>query len=62
MHVYPLLKGARTMTVITLLLSLAAFASFVAAVVTGDVMWYMLVILFAIFGLIVWVMDIRKKR
>lgn len=50
------------MTVITLLLSLAAFAAFVAAVVTGDVMWYMLVILFAIFGLIVWVMDLRSKR
>ncbi|MFV8380833.1 hypothetical protein HW450_11960 [Corynebacterium hindlerae] len=50
------------MTVLTLILALAAFAAFVAGAATGDVMWYMLVVIFAITGLIVWVMDLRSKK
>lgn len=50
------------MTVITLILALAAFAAFVGGVLTGDILWYMLVVIFSITGLIVWVMDMRTKK
>ncbi|MEJ5998608.1 hypothetical protein [Corynebacterium sp. H130] len=50
------------MTVISMLLAMTAFACFVAGVSTGDPMWYMLVVIFAIVGLIVWFMDLRSKR
>ncbi|MEJ5928862.1 hypothetical protein WG915_09600 [Corynebacterium sp. H128] len=50
------------MTLTTLILALAAFAAFVAGVVTGDVLWYMLVIILTITGLILWVMDLRSKK
>lgn len=55
-------KAQIPMTVITLLLALAAFGAFVGGVSTGDPMWYMLVIIFAAAGLVVWVMDLRSKR
>lgn len=50
------------MTVISLLLAFAAFTTFVIGVSTGDLMWYMLVIVFAVLGLIIWGIDLCSKR
>lgn len=50
------------MTVISLLLAFAAFVAFVVAVSTNAPMWYTVVIIIAVVGLIIWGIDLCMKR